>query len=223
MSGTSGMSGLGGVLKFLGKYWAALLAVILFAIAAYHVSGYGTEQLLYESKRAMLEAQIASCERSIQENARYADIQEQLEPATAQLDASRQELYDHFPRELLHEDQIMYVLYLETKFGTEIYFEFDDKKPLVEGQYLSDGSILCELTITVNYETTYEGFKEMLDYLSTDDRITSVRFASIQYDAKQDIAKGEVTLRLYMLESELLEYMDPDIAKPETGKDIVFE
>ena len=63
----------------------------------------------------------------------------------------------------------------------------------------------------------------MVAYLSADSRITSVYAASIEYDAKKDVAQGELTLVLYLIDSELLEYLPPDVAEPETGKDNVFD
>ena len=88
---------------------------------------------------------------------------------------------------------------------------------------MQDGSVLQRLFLTVNYETTYQGFQDMITYLSSDERITSVYTASIEYDAKKDIAKGDLTLILYLIDSDLLEYLPPDVAQPETGKDNVFE
>jgi len=63
----------------------------------------------------------------------------------------------------------------------------------------------------------------MINYLATDSRVTSVQFADIQYDAARDKAQGTVTLLLYMVDSELKEYLPPEVAQPETGKENIFE
>ena len=208
-------------MKILGKYWKLLLALILIAAAAHvYYNMYQTELEAYEKETKQLNTYITALQSSIAENARYADVQDKLEEATAKVDASRLALYEHFPVEMKEEDQIMYVLYLETLFDTEIYFSFSQAQPLVA---LRDGSTLQGLVMTVNYETTYQGFQDMVSYLSADERITSVYSASIEYDAKKDIAKGDLTLILYLINSDLLEYLPPDVAQPETGKDNVFE
>ena len=114
----------------------------------------------------------------------------------------------------------MYVLYLETIFGTEIQFAFSQSQPMMA---LSDGATLKGLTLTVNYETTYKGFQDMITYLATDSRVTSVQYADIQYDAINDKAVGTITLLLYLVESDLVEYLPPEIFQPETGKDNIFD
>jgi hypothetical protein len=223
-------------MKILGKYWKVLLALILVAAAAWmYFNVYETEKAAYESQTKQLKTMITALETRIQENMKYADVQDKLEEATAQIEASRQDLYEHFPVDMKQEDQIMYALYLETIFGTEINldkishlpghggysginFIFGTPQPM--GQ-LNDGSILMGLTMTINYDTTYEGFQDMINYLATDARIVSVQYADISYDAKNDNALGTMTLLLYILDSEL-EYKEPEIFQPETGKENLY-
>ena len=208
-------------MKILKKYWKLLLGLLLIAAAAYtYYNVYQTELANYESESKQLKTMISALENSIRENSRYADIQEELEPANQAVDASRLMLYDHFPVEMKEEDQIMYVLYLEKTFGTEIQFSFSRAAQITA---LRDGAKLMGLTLTVNYETTYQGFQDMVTYLATDSRITSVQYATIQYDAANDKATGTVTLLLYLLDSDALEYLPPDVFQPETGKDNLYD
>lgn len=208
-------------MKFLGKYWKVLLALILVGAAAWmYFNVYETEKTAYETQSQQLKSMITALESRIQENMRYADVQDKLEDATAQVMASRLELYEHFPVEMKEEDQIMYVLYLETIFGTEINFSFSTAQPMMA---LSDGATLMGLTLTVNYETTYQGFQDMINYLATDSRVTSVQYADIQYDAKNDKAIGTITLLLYLVDTELREYLPPEVFQPETGKENIFD
>lgn len=208
-------------MKAIAKYWKVILAVILIAVAAFlYFDKYKTEEAAHETKVRQMETMIMALKASIEENEKYADIQDQLPDATAELDASRLELYKHFPVEMREEDQIMYILYLETIFKEEIFFEFAQA---VELTPLRDGSSLQGLLLTINYETTYEGFKDMVDYLATDSRITSIHEATIQYDAENDIAVGYISIIVYLIDSPDREYTAPDIAIPESGKDNIFE
>ena len=208
-------------MKFLGKYWKVLLALVLAGAAVFvYLDKYQTGKTAFETKTQQLAMIIQSLENNIKENMSYADIQDELEEAKLELEASRMGLYKAFPVEMKEEDQIMYILYLEKQFGTEINFSFSKAQPIVA---LKDGSTLMGLTMTVNYTTTYEGFLEMIDYLATDSRITSVRFANIQYDRTKDMAAGTVTLLLYLIDSELRDYVSPDVNIPETGKDNLFD
>lgn len=208
-------------MKAFAKYWKVLLVVILLALAAFlYIDKYQTAEAAYVSKTQQLETMILAMENSIQENMKYADVQDQLEGAKAEIEASRLDLYKNFPVEMKEEDQIMYVLYLETLFDTEIFFSFSEAQGLAS---LQDGSTLQGLLITVNYETTYQGFQDMVNILATDSRITSVYQATIEYDAEKDIAAGYLTLLIYLMDSDDLEYTPPDVAIPDTGKDNIFE
>lgn len=208
-------------MKFLANYWKVLLALILvIAAAVCYFTKYKVEKLAYEFQSASLMMQNAAMEKKIEENLLYADVQDQLDDARSEIEASRLDLYKVFPADMKEEDQIMYVLYLETLFKEEIFFSFNKPATLVP---LMDGSNLQVLELVVNYKTTYQGFQDMVDYLATDSRVASVQEASIEYDAENDVAVGQVKLWLYLMDSNMLEYMRPDVAIPEIGKENIFD
>lgn len=206
-------------MKFLKNNWKVLLALILLAAAALVYMTYQEELTAHENEVKQINTYNLSLQSKIKKNMKYADVQDELTAATAQLVASRLELYEKFPVEMKEEDQIMYILYLEKQFGTEINFAFSKAQPIVG---LRDGSQLMGLTLTVNYQTSYEGFQNMINYLATDSRITSVQFANIRYDAARDMAVGTVTLLLYLIDTDLRDYVGPDVNIPDTGKDNIF-
>lgn len=209
------------MMKVLGKYWKLLVAVVLLALAAFFFfNTYRTERVAYEMQKAQMEVMIMALENNIEENEKYADVQDQLEDAKAEIAASRLDLYRNFPVEMREEDQIMYVLYLETLFETEIFFEFGD---IVDLTTLTDGSTLQGLVLTVNYEDTYEGFQDMVNYLATDSRVASVYQSTISYDAENDIVVGQITLLLYVMDTDAMAYDAPDVAVPDTGKSNIFD
>ena len=193
--------------------------ILVVATVFVYINKYKAEKTAFEAEVVNLGMMVTTLENKIQENMKYADIQDQLEDAKAEVAASRMDLYESFPVTLKEEDQIMYVLYLETLFKEEIFFSFGDAVQLVS---LQDGSVLEGLVLTVNYKTSYKGFQEMVDYLATDSRITSVLQSTIAYDDEKDIATGQLTLILYMLNTEAMEYTAPDVAVPNTGKNNIF-
>ena len=203
----------------LKKYWKALVAVVLLIAFVMVFSNYLSERDAHKAEMDKLQTNNQALQNKVDANKQYEGVQDKLEDASAQLMASRLELYQKFPVEMKEEDQIMYVLYLEKIFGTEIFFSFSQAQPMMA---LKDGANLMGLTLTVNYQTTYDGFKDMIDYLATDSRVTSVQFAQIQYDAASDTAVGSVTLLLYLIDSELLDYVSPEVNEPDTGKDNIF-
>ena len=209
------------MMNTVAKYWKVLVALLLIGAAAFfYFHKYQVEKAAYESKTNQLETTIMVLERNIQENQQYADIQDELDEAKAELEASRLDLYQSFPVEMKEEDQIMYVLYLETLFKEEIYFSFNQAQVKT---LLQDGAALQYLELVVNYKTTYKGFQDMVEYLATDSRVASVREATIDYDAENDAAVGQVALWLYLMDTDMMEYQKPDVAVPATGKDNIFE
>lgn len=203
----------------LKKYWKAIVAVVLLIAFALVLSNYFSERQAHQAEVDKLQSNNHMLQDKVDANKEYEDVQDELEDASAQLMASRLELYQKFPVEMKEEDQIMYVLYLEKIFGTEIFFSFGQAQPMT---VLKDGAKVMGLTLTVNYQTSYDGFKDMIDYLATDSRVTSVQFAQIQYDAATDTAVGTVTLLLYLIDSDLLDYVSPEVNEPDTGKDNIF-
>lgn len=197
-----------------------VLGIILLLIALFlFVNVYLKDKEAHEAEVAQLNMYITALENNIQENLKYAGIQEELDAAIEEVKADRQELYENFPVELKEEDQIMYVLYLETLFDTEINFSFSTPQAMA---MMSEGTLMG-LTLTVNYETTYKGFKEMIDYLATDSRIVSVYSATIDYDEKTNKAIGDITLLLYLIDTELMDYVSPDVKVPPTNKTNIFD
>ena len=179
-------------MKTLKQNWKAVVALFLvIAAVCVYFMGYRPAAKEFAAKEKELSTMITALQSTIAENLRYVDVQDKLPDASEQLEKSRLELYKKFPTELKEEDQIMYVVYLEDTFGTEIQFSFGTVEPLLP---LSDGSTLCGLTLTVNYQTNYEGFKEMINYLASDERITSIQFATMEYDEPNDVAIGTLTL-----------------------------
>jgi len=186
------------------NYWKLFLGLLLILVAVLvFMKGYLPAQDEYEARRAELNSSVNALQMSVAENRRYAGVDEKIPPAEEEIIAKRAELYSKFPKELKEEDQIMYILYLEDLFGTEIQFSFGTSSDIV---YLSDGAVLQGLNLTFNYECSYSEFLDMINYLATDDKITSVNYASINYDAEQDIAIGTVTITRYLLNSELRVY-----------------
>lgn len=208
-------------MRSIANYWRVTLAVLMLVAAALILLlGYLPAKQQAEAKQQELETMTSTLQMTIAQDRRYADIQDELPAATEAVEASRMALYDKFPQELKEEDQLMYVVYLERLFGTEISFSFGTVSIL---QVLSDGAGLGGLTLTVNYSTDYQGFKQMIHYLATDSRITSVQSATMNYDEERDLAEGQLTLLCYLIDSDLRDYTPPNVQNPGTGKVNIFD
>ena len=230
-------------MKVIGRNWKAVLSVLLLLAAVLvYVLGYRPRSEAYVMERDQLNAQITALQTTIVENEMYKDVQDQLEPAEAAIEESRAALYENFPADMKEEDQILYLLYLEKTLGTgskelgytqelhdiflqrfgkdgDIEFSFGEITPM---QVLSDGALLEGLNLTVYYHASYQEFKNMVHALATDDRITSIRYATFNYDSEKKLLDGQMTLTLYLMPSAQNTYEEPGVAPPATGKTDIF-
>lgn len=230
-------------MKVIGRNWKAVLSVLLLLVAVLvYVLGYRPRSEAYVMERDQLKTQITALQTTIVENEKYKDVQDQLEPAEAAIEESRAALYENFPADMKEEDQILYLLYLEKTLGTgskelgytqelhdiflqrfgsggDIEFSFGEITPI---QDLSDGALLEGLNLTVYYHASYRDFKNMIHALATDERITSIQYATFNYDSEKKLLDGQMTLTLYLMPSAQNTYEEPGVAPPATGKTDIF-
>lgn len=230
-------------MKVIGRNWKAVLSVLLLLVAVLvYVLGYRPRSEAYVMERDQLNAQITALQTTVVENEMYKGVQDQLEPAEAAIEESRAALYENFPADMKEEDQILYLLYLEKTLGTgskelgytqklhdiflqrfgsggDIEFSFGEITPM---QALSDGALLEGLNLTVYYHASYREFKNMVHALATDERITSIRYATFNYDSEKKLLDGQMTLTLYLMPSAQNTYEEPGVTPPATGKTDIF-
>lgn len=212
-------------MRVLGRIWKIILALILLAGAAFvFLRIYLPNQVSYEVQRASLVAQNQVLQQQVIENAKYSSVDiEQLEKEEDKMEGSRLDLYRKFPQEFRQEDQIIYVVWLEEMFGTEIQFEFGSAEPIA---YMSDGSVLGGVQLTVNFDATYEAYKKMIETLSTDERVASVVSSAFNTYVAPDgttHAVGVLTLVHYLIVSPQLPYYSPSLVAPPVGKDDLWD
>ena len=223
-------------MKTLARNWKAVLAFLLIVAAVLvYMMVYKPKQEAYIAERDQLNMQITALQNTIAETERYKDVQDQLPAELEKITASRDGLYEVFPQEIKEEDQIMYLLYLEQVFGGDLAelgftqslyqnygqntFQFGQVQPI---QMLSDGAVLQGLDIVLTYNATYDGFKRMVDFLATDSRVVSILYATLNYDAVNEVLSGQIALRLYSLDATNREYEVPTIRNPGMGKNNMF-
>lgn len=237
-----------------------IIVVMLLCVVACYYLFFVPAQTAYEEQKKTLDSDIlilnagidgvrndiTSIESSIESMPDYTEVLELInaknEEGKNQLDLirdSRYDLYSHFPTELREEDQIGYWLDLEQKFGVKIFTSVDGGYMLSFGQIepvaqLNDGSVLGRVSMTVNYESSYEGFKDMLRELATDEKIASVRLAEMNYfeadgeNVKEDTMAGLITIDRYILVvpeyNPELDYTEPEITPgAEPGKTTIYD
>lgn len=232
-------------MKTLGKYWKSILAALLLLLAVgIYMGKYRPMKQNYGQQKMMLEQQCTALQTSITENLRYAKVKELLPAEQEKLEASRLALYEKFPRALKEEDQLLYLMDLEKewpklhsaamgfsydlfnhfnqKLGTTVHFQFG--KPMTIYQ-MTDGAQMVGIPITIYFNGTYSGMKKMAEYLAQDPRLTSVLTADMDWlkDPKGDGLTGTFTVLCYTIDTDKLEYEEPEITEAPTGKTDIFK
>ena len=88
---------------------------------------------------------------------------------------------------------------------------------------LTDGSYLCSVNIKIDFDMSYDEFKQMLVFLTEDERITTINYTKIDYDPVNQRVVGYATLLYYFLDSDAVPYEEPVLAEQDTGKATLFE
>lgn len=206
-------------MSFLRRNLRPLLAgTMLLLTLVLYIFSYLPAQRAFEAERERLSEENEILREAVLENLRYAAQRPQIDDATRALRESRAALYRQFPTALREEDQLLFVLSLERRFGTPIDFDFGAAQPIAA---LTDGAELGGVTLTVNYETTYCGFKDMLRAIASDARVTSIRSATMDYDARTDTLRGELTILCYTLDTGAA-YTPPTLGESAVGKSDLF-
>ncbi len=229
-------------MKALTRNWKAVLALLL-VIAALCVwmfvyrpakAEYEQQQATLANEMMLLQMQIASQqannEQVISLYKKYEPLIDKLPGETLKLQNSRRSLYRKFPAEMREEDQLMYVVYLENllkewepELENDLRFNFAEFEV---GKTLSDASF-GGVTLNIPFTARYETLKRLVDYLSSDERIASVRYATLNYIEEGDYMKGTLGVCMYMLRpndyNSKTDYTEPETGwEGERGKDNIF-
>ena len=218
-------------MKTLRDNWKVILAVLLLmgAVLVY-VLQYLPAARAYERERSTLQNEIHALQLQIEENRQYGLLQTQLEKAAREVEESRTQMYSRFPAELKEEDQVLYMLYLEKKFDGEVEFRFAEESDRAavfrfgeesSVMELNDGTQLREVPMTLDFATTYSGFKNMVQALATDDVITSVCYADVAYDTERDQMEGQLIVNRYVM-ADGRSYQAPAVKRPAVGKENIY-
>lgn len=104
------------------------------------------------------------------------------------------------------EDVILYVKDTEEDRGTNIFeVTLGDSGAVTR---LGKSYILSARPLTFDYETSYNGFKRYVEYLTSKYPQTSIMTLTMDYDKETKNVKGNFSVALYYVEKE--EYESPD-------------
>jgi hypothetical protein len=194
---------------FIGKWIIALLLVAAGIITLCYVYTSQYKSTIEENEK--LEKEIKLLEATIT-NLDNAKLNEDKYKSDAEVIKSEvEQMLSAFPVEIKIEDQLLYVEYLEEQL------KYDISSLSIGADYsiytMSNGNTLCTQYVTIPYETTYEGLKELVNFFNTENKTGEQYPASIvQIGISYNEGKitGTMVLRRYYVVGQG-EYVPPKI------------
>ena len=139
-------------------------------------------------------------------------------------------LYD-FPAMVMEEDMIMFGRSLEKNIDDTVVSTVSFGAPSnvyvvtshpVEASTVPISYSLYNNAITVSYQTSYEGFKEIVDYIrSNKNRMTMENF-SLAYDEATGLLKASTAVNMYSVTGTDKEYTQQNLSGVGLGLDNIF-
>ena len=207
-------------MKTIKSHLPLILAVLVLIATLYvYFMVYLPGAEAYQMSMVNLSNQVGMIQQNIVKDAQFADVQNAIPKELDNISKSRRQLYARFPKEMREEDQILYMIELEELLGSDILISFVEPETI---RRLGDGSALMGMTFTVDYETSYDEFKDIVSKIASDEKISSVRYASMTYDEESGKVSGSITITRYLINDTEREYHEPQLPQQDKGKSNIF-
>lgn len=198
-----------------------LLAVLLLAAAyflVYSKSVAAAQEL--EAQNAIDSATVKTLEAMI-------DRREQVEAETEALRQNVKDIVAKYPSDLTTEKAVVILQNMENTTGMEI-----SSVSFLMGVLLMDFTIPSEETnvpptgyysaLSMSYTASYDGYKQLLDYMSRLEDRTIAPTVSATYDRVSDMVSGSITVNMYYLMDTGREYETPVVTGIDKGVESIF-
>ena len=139
-------------------------------------------------------------------------------------------LYD-FPAMVMEEDMIMFGRSLEKNiddtfvstvaFGAPSNVYVVTSHP-VEATTMPISYSLYNNAITISYETSYEGFKELVDYVRSNKNRMTIENFSLAYDENTGLLTSSTAINMYSVTGTDKEYTQQNLSGVGLGLDNIF-
>jgi len=179
-------------------------------------------------------------QKKMEENARLESQLKTLqteEANLAELDANRpfyeseiermnednKEILSHFPVDILPENEIMYVVAMEEE--NEVYFSdlaYGSAEEYSTGYEARTGLTASDVVMTLSYQSTYQGLKDVITYTGGQDRRMVINTVSASYDRTTGNVSGSMTLDQYVVSGTDAAYIPPYVPAISIGTDNIF-
>ncbi len=224
-------------MRLTGKQLRLLITLISVTIFVYTYSEVYTKNVAKTSE-AITETK--SVKQQIENLNQQIENEETFKKETENINQQMDEILNRFPVYIAKEDNLMFLEQLEntidvvipstsladsTTFYTSVLparAEQDKgdgtKVTIAPDEYMSG----LQCSININFQTTYEGFKELTKYITNYPDKTVIDSASISYDSSTGELMGTMMIYRYALTGTGKVYEPPYIGDINIGTDNIF-
>lgn len=200
-----------------------LLLIVITATCAYRFGymEYKEKTEKVEKENQVLETEVANLEQRVANKLN-------LIVANEKADAMIDRLLEPYGKGTTTEKTIARVVELQEKTGVEIpSISFNDATVIYASSVRNEAGdpmeSISQANLAFSYGTSYEGLKEVMDFIENYKERMSVTTISASRSGENGYLTGNISLVMYNAIDERHKYEDPDIKGIAIGKDNIFE
>lgn len=154
---------------------------------------------------------------------------DKYESGILQFKEEMKEIQAPYPSQIKRTDQVMYLANMENIFARNLKVKSMSMAPMTEVAANTEGEGGTEATVKlykmpINYSflCTYDGFKDMVNYIFEDGDRKSINVVTLAFDSESGNLQGNITVDLYTLTGTDKEYKPTTIPPTTTGINDIF-
>lgn len=195
-----------------------MLVGILAAILSYN--------FLYQKNVEKAEAEKAVLQSLKDTQAGLKELEDNLPFYKAEIERmadENAEIVAHYPANILPENEIMYAVDMED--NNEIYYSnlgYGTPNMIVTGVEDQTGLAGYEVIMSMNYQGSYEGLKNVILYNKDQNNRMVIDSLTAAYDSTTGMLTGNMTLNQYFMTGTENVYIEPYVPTLNLGTDNIF-
>lgn len=203
------------------------LVGVLIAVAAWYLVASPLKE-----KTAVIQAENVGLKEKKDEYEAVNAQKATYEQGIVDLTAEREDLLSHFPAGISREDEIMYWATLENTYPSDIILNTlamsNWSEVFVPGAPQSEGEGATQLhlyqaPVTYSFKATYQGVKNMINYVFAQDDKKSIDTLSVAFNSGEGTLDGTMSLNMYYMNGTGKEYIPYNMPSVPTGVVDIFQ
>lgn len=213
----------------VGKKELYLLLALLGVAIAYCAWQFGFNKINEKTEGLRAETEVLQSEIT-----KYTAVKDNIELYTTGIENATNSIADvlhKFPVTIMEEDMIMLGRQLEktigdtyvssVSFGGASNIFVATSRP-VEATSVPLSYSMYNNNILISFETSYKGFKEIIDYVNDNKNRMSVSNFNVAYDTATGLVTGTTSINMYSVTGTDKEYTQQNLSGVSLGTDNIF-